>query len=288
MLSSPVIPSPITSEPTLTDVARHLISPGKSNRIVIKVGSALLVENMKIATSRINALCHLVADLSAANYEVILVTSGAVAAGSTEVPLDKSTMPRKQALAAVGQPILMNMYRDEFRKYNLVCAQVLVESMDFDSRRRTRNASNVIEVLLSSKTVPVINENDAVATAEIAFGDNDQMSAHVAVHFDASLLVILSDIDGYYDSNPKANPNAKLRPIVHELSKEELDAPPTPNNFYATGGIVTKLKAGQFIIENNRRMLLTNGYKLDAVRDYLLHDNRRIGTMFVSRQHTES
>lgn len=277
--------SPVCSEPTLTDVARDFLTPGKRNRIVIKVGSALLVENRHIATSRINELCHLIADLSD-KYEVILVSSGAVASGSTEVPLDKSTMPNKQALAAVGQPLLMHMYYTEFHKYGLRCAQLLLDSHDFDSRSRTRNALNTIEVLLANKIVPVINENDATATAEIAFGDNDQMSAHVAAHFAASLLVILSDIDGYFDANPKDNPDAQLRKVVHELSREELDAPASPNNFYATGGIVTKLKAAQFLIENNRKMLLTNGYKLDVVRATLLRHEQDIGTLFAAEGDT--
>nr|AGT02536.1 glutamate 5-kinase [Herpetomonas muscarum] len=271
--------SPVSPGPTLTAVARGLLATGKKNRIVIKVGSALLVEDKQIATSRIHELCHLIADLSE-RYEVLLVTSGAVAMGSTEVPLDKSTMPNKQALAALGQPLLMHLYYTEFQKFGLFCAQMLLDSHDFDSRKRTANAANAIEVLLANKIIPVINENDATATAEIAFGDNDQMSAHVAMHFNAHLLVILSDIDGYYSDNPKTNPEAKLRRHVHQLTIDELSAPATPNNFYATGGIVTKLKAAQFMIENNRKMLLTNGYKLDLVRAFLLDGVHEIGTVF--------
>ena len=217
----------------------------RKNRIVIKVGSAILVENQKVNLVRIEALAQLISELSA-TYEVILVSSGAVASGFTALELDKKILANKQALAAIGQPLLMQIYAKALQPYGILSAQVLFSGYDLDSRKRTQNARNTMEVLLKNKVLPIINENDVTTTGELmflGFGDNDQLSAYVTHFFDASLLAILSDIDGYYEENPKENPNAKIRKIVTEISQAELQAEATPNNAFATGGIVTKLKA---------------------------------------------
>lgn len=254
------------------------------NRIVIKVGSAILVENQRINLARIESLVQLISELNA-TYEVILVSSGAVASGFTALELDKKILANKQALAAIGQPLLMQTYAKALEKYGILSAQVLFSGYDLDSRKRTQNARNAMEVLLKNKVLPIINENDVTTTGELmflGFGDNDQLSAYVTHFFDASLLAILSDIDGYYEENPKENPNAKMRKIVTSISEKELEAEATPNNAFATGGIVTKLKAAKFLLDNKREMFLSSGKDLSVLRDFLLQNLHKKGTLFTS------
>ncbi len=257
------------------------------NRIVIKVGSAILVENQRINLARIESLVQLISELNA-TYEVILVSSGAVASGFTALELDKKILANKQALAAIGQPLLMQTYAKALEKYGILSAQVLFSGYDLDSRKRTQNARNAMEVLLKNKVLPIINENDVTTTGELmflGFGDNDQLSAYVTHFFDASLLAILSDIDGYYEENPKENPNAKMRKIVTSISEKELEAEATPNNAFATGGIVTKLKAAKFLLDNKREMFLSSGKDLSVLRDFLLHNLHEKGTLFTANPH---
>ena len=257
------------------------------NRIVIKVGSAILVENQRINLARIESLVQLISELNA-TYEVILVSSGAVASGFTALELDKKILANKQALAAIGQPLLMQTYAKALEKYGILSAQVLFSGYDLDSRKRTKNARNAMEVLLKNKVLPIINENDVTTTGELmflGFGDNDQLSAYVTHFFDASLLAILSDIDGYYEENPKENSNAKMRKIVTSISEKELEAEATPNNAFATGGIVTKLKAAKFLLDNKREMFLSSGKDLSVLRDFLLHNLHEKGTLFTANPH---
>lgn len=257
------------------------------NRIVIKVGSAILVENQRINLARIESLVQLISELNA-TYEVILVSSGAVASGFTALELDKKILANKQALAAIGQPLLMQTYAKALERYGILSAQVLFSGYDLDSRKRTQNARNAMEVLLKNKVLPIINENDVTTTGELmflGFGDNDQLSAYVTHFFDASLLAILSDIDGYYEENPKENPNAKMRKIVTSISEKELEAEATPNNAFATGGIVTKLKAAKFLLDNKREMFLSSGKDLSVLRDFLLHNLHKKGTLFTANPH---
>ncbi|KPI82990.1 putative glutamate 5-kinase [Leptomonas seymouri] len=248
-------------------------------RIVVKVGSSILVEKETIAFSRVAELCKLVTDLQK-RYEVILVTSGAVAAGYTAQPLDKSFVPNKQALASLGQPLLMHMYYTEFQKYGILCSQLLLGAYDFDSRKRTVNASNTIEVLLAKQVVPIINENDATALRELMFGDNDRLSAYAAYYFKADLLVILSDIDGYYTANPRSSKDARMRLVVNNLTPAELQEEATPNSHFATGGIVTKLQAAHFLLERGKTMYLSSGFDLDTVRKFLFDGKHASGTLF--------
>lgn len=248
-------------------------------RVVIKVGSAVLTEQNGLAFERLNNLVSFLAKLSH-KYEVILVTSGAVAAGFTVLPLNKKEVANKQALASIGQPLLMKQYQQEFAKFDLNCSQMLLTADDFDSRKRTLHAKNAIEVLLSSKVLPIINENDVTATDELVFGDNDQLAAHVAVFFDADMLVILTDIEGYFDKNPRDFADAKLQKFVSEITTDMLSLQHSPNSEFATGGIVTKLKAADFILKNNRQMYLTSGYNLSYAEDFLIHNLQTSGTLF--------
>ena len=246
-------------------------------RIVFKVGTATLYENGKLS-KRIDKIVTLLAELNK-KYEIILVSSGAVGAGYTRCPLDKSKLANKQALAAIGQPLLMREYKERFHKHNITVAQVLVTAADFDSRKRSKNAKEMIDVLLENGVIPIINENDSVSVEEIIFGDNDQLSAYVTYYFNADLLIMLSDIDAFYTDNPKENQNAKPIKVVEEIKDEWLRSECNPNDEFATGGIVTKLKAAEFLMNRGISMLLTNGNDIESVKEFL-NGNHYKGTLF--------
>lgn len=248
-------------------------------RIVVKVGSAVLTEQNRIARDRMQNLVDLIADLKN-EYEVLLVSSGAVAAGYTELKLDKKELANKQALASIGQPVLMNRYKKKFEPYGILPAQVLVTAANFNTPEQVERVTNTIETLVKNEVLPIINENDATATAELELGDNDQLSAYAAFHFNADLLVILSDIDAYYDQDPRKHEDARVRSIVHTIDEAELERPVTPNNSFATGGIVTKLKAADFLLKRGKAMFLASGFDLTDVRSFLLEHRHQGGTLF--------
>ena len=252
-------------------------------RIVIKVGSHVLTQDGAVAKERMRDLVELIASVMKNKTEVILVSSGAVSAGYTVLPLDKKDIGNKQAMAAIGQPLLLKMYQEKFGKHNLWCSQVLLSSADLDSKKRTHLAQMTIDKLLENSIVPIINENDVIATEELVFGDNDQLSAYVAECFDAELLVILSDINALYDKDPRAFDDAVIRREVSFITQEELDAPAIANNEFATGGIVTKLKAGHFLLNNGKKMFLATGFGLDDVRSFLLDGVQKGGTLFCNK-----
>ena len=249
-------------------------------RIVMKVGSHVLTENGTVAKTRMMALVELIAILKADKYEVILVSSGAVAAGFTLLPLDRGTIANRQALAAIGQPLLLTMYQENFAKFDLLCSQVLLYAEVFESKEHTQHAKDAIDKLLENNVVPIINENDTVSVQELVFGDNDRLSAHVAHYFDAELLVILSDIDAFYDKDPNQYVDAKRRAIVTHISKEELEAAHTPTNEFATGGIVTKLQSADFLMKHGREMFLASGFNLADVKSLLIKGVHAGGTLF--------
>lgn len=252
------------------------------DRLVIKVGSAVLTHKNHIAKERMLNLVTLIAKLRT-KYDVVLVTSGAVAAGYSALKLDKTKQIGKKAIAAAGQPILMTSYKKKFDIYNIDTAQILLTEDDFDSRKRTKMFQEIIDAHLSNDILPIVNENDITSTPEQLFGDNDQLSASVAHAINAELLVILSDIDGYYDKNPQDHEDAKIYKVVTELPKEALNDSGTPNDPFATGGIVTKLKAAEFMMKNKRKMFLTNGFDLSSAESFLLEGKHTLGTIFESK-----
>jgi glutamate 5-kinase len=252
-------------------------------RVVIKVGSAVLTEQNRVAKERMSALVDLIAKIKEKGTEVILVSSGAVAAGYTMCKLDKRILSNKQALASIGQPKLVAMYQKKFEKHGYLVAQILLTADDFDSRKRTFHAKCAVEKLLEQGVVPIINENDVTATEELVFGDNDQLSARVAYYFDADLLVILSDIDSYYDKDPHKYKDAKPLKVVYEIPNEDLQAECTPNGTFATGGIVTKLKAADFLIKRGKEMFLASGFDLFDAYSYLIDGVHNGGTLFSKR-----
>ena len=249
-------------------------------RLVIKVGSHVLTENGSVAKERMLALVSLIAKLKEAEHDVILVSSGAVAAGYSQLKLDRSSVANRQALAAIGQPLLLKMYQEKFARYGLLCSQILLSADVFDSRRATAHAKEAVDTLLANHVIPIINENDTVSIDELVFGDNDRLSAHVTHYFDASLLVILSDIDAFYDKDPNCHTDAKPRKVVTHISDAELCAEHTPNNEFATGGIVTKLQAADFLMQHGREMFLASGFDLHDVETFLLEERHEGGTLF--------
>lgn len=253
-------------------------------RLVIKVGSAVLREDNLLAVQRLNNLVDLIAKLKLEkNLEVILVSSGAVAAGNTKLNLDRTKILNRQALAAIGQPLLMKHYKKRFSEFGLSCAQMLLVEEDFDSRKRSDNAKEVMEILLENNIIPILNENDVLANDELLFGDNDQLGAHAAHFFDADMLAILSDVDGLYDLNPHENNDAKMRKIVDYIADEELQMKYSPNSEFATGGIVTKLKAAKFLMQRGKKMYLSSGFDLTNAYDFLVNENHKSGTLFIPK-----
>jgi glutamate 5-kinase len=248
-------------------------------RVVVKVGSAVLTENDAIALQRMRNLVDFLVELRKSS-EVILVSSGAVAAGYTALKLDRSILQNKQALASIGQPILMKKYAKKFATHDILTAQVLVTAANFKMEDESRKIKDTVDTLLSNGVIPIINENDATTTKELVVGDNDQLSAYVAKYTDSNLLIILSDIDAYYDKDPRMFLDAKVLKIVNSINADELEKDATPHGAFATGGILTKLKAANYLLNNKIDMVLTSGYNLDDIKSLMLEGNHTGGTLF--------
>ena len=248
-------------------------------RITLKVGSSVLTQNNAIAKERMLNLVSLISKLKK-EYEVVLVSSGAVAAGYTALRLDRKKRISKKVLAAVGQPILMSGYKQLFDIYDIDISQILTTEEDFDSITHINIFKQIINAQLENDILPIVNENDITTTSEQLFGDNDQLAAHVAYHTNSDLLVILSDIDGYYDSNPTDFADAKIIPHMSAIPEEALMQKHTPNNEFATGGIVTKLKAAEYLLKKERKMFLCSGFDLITAEDFLLNGHQDKGTLF--------
>ncbi|MCK5854328.1 MAG: glutamate 5-kinase [Sulfurovaceae bacterium] len=249
-------------------------------RIVIKVGSHVLTQNGEISRKRMRDVVELISTLMLEGTEVILVSSGAVSAGYSQLPLDMFSTQNKQVLASIGQSYLLRMYQEDFEKYEMLCSQILINRAEFDSKSITNLAKQAVDNLLKNGVVPIINENDVTSIEELVFGDNDKLSAHVAHYFDAELLVLLSDIDAYYDKDPKKYKDALAYREVSTIPKEDLDVALVSNNAFATGGIVSKLKAIEFILENNKEAFLATGFNLLDIENFLLSGTHKGGTFF--------
>lgn len=248
-------------------------------RVVVKVGSAVLTQGDSIALDRMRALVDFLSELRK-NNEVILVSSGAVGAGYTKVQLDRKVLQNKQALAAIGQPVLMDLYSKKFAKHQIVISQVLVTAANFNREYDAKRINNTIDTLLKNGVIPIINENDATSTQELEVGDNDQLSAYVTKHTNSDLLIILSDIDAYYDDDPRKNENANVLKVVNSIDAKELEKEATPHGDFATGGILTKLKAADYLLSNNIDMLLSSGFDLNDIKSYMLDEKYIGGTLF--------
>lgn len=233
------------------------------SRLVVKVGSALLVEQEAGTIHRtwLAALAEDVAGLSARGIEVILVSSGAIAVGRRHLGLTRGTLKleENQAAAATGQIRLAHAYEEALARHGVTVAQVLLTLADTEERRRHLNARNTLATLLRLGALPVINENDTVATSEIRFGDNDRLAARVAAMMNADALILLSDIDGLYSADPRQNPDARFIAEVPRLTPEiETMAGKAPPG-YSSGGMVTKLAAARIAVSAGCRMAIANG-----------------------------
>ena len=239
-------------------------------RIVIKVGTSTLAH----ATGKLNIrltgeLCKVISDLKNAGNEVILVSSGAIGMGVGKLALatKPADIPTKQAAAAVGQCELMYTYDRLFTEYNHTVAQILLTGSDFSADDRHENFNNTIKRLLELGVLPIINENDTIATEEIKVGDNDTLSALVAVSVKAELLVILSDVDGLYSADPHKDPNAKLIEQVHGVTEETYALAGGAGSALGTGGMKTKLNAAKLCGEAGCDVVIANGETPDLLYD---------------------
>jgi glutamate 5-kinase len=249
------------------------------HRIVVKVGSAVLTQGDCVALERMQALVDFLVELKK-NNEVILVSSGAVAAGYTKLQLDRAILENKQALASIGQPILMHKYAKKFDEYNILISQVLVTAANLNKSEDIQRIRNTVDTLLSNGVIPIVNENDATATEELVVGDNDQLSAYIAKHTNSDILIILSDIDAYYNDDPHKNKDAKVLKVVNSIDECALQKEATPHGTFATGGIVTKLKAANYLLASGIDMFLASGFDLNDVKNYMIDANHTGGTLF--------
>ena len=237
----------------------------EAKRLVVKVGSALLVrQDGSIDQDWLKALCFDVAQHRQSGREVILVTSGAIAVGRQPLGLGSGALrlEEKQAAAATGQIRLAHAYQQALATHGLCCAQVLITIDDSENRRRFLNARNTLNTLLRLGAVPVINENDTVATQEIRFGDNDRLAARVAQMVGADTLVLLSDIDGLYSADPRKHPDARFIPEIFDLTPEIEAMAGDPGSAVGTGGMVTKLQAARIALGAGCRMAIAPGKAL--------------------------
>ena len=258
---------------------------GEVKRVVIKVGTTTLThETGLLNLERIEILVRQIANLHNNGYEVMLVTSGAIGAGMGKLNMKNrpKTLPEKQAVAAVGQVALIHLYQKIFAEYGKNVGQLLLTASDINERNRYLNGRNTCFALFNAGVIPIINENDAIAVEEIKVGDNDTLSAFVATLVDADLLIILSDIDGLYDSNPKENPNAKLLPLITTLNEEIKAMAGDSNSKFGTGGMATKIKAAEIALNSGVNMVIAQGEKPENLIKIVRGED--LGTLFVKNK----
>ena len=254
-------------------------------RIVIKVGSSTLTHKAgRLNIRGVEQLVKVLSDIKNAGHEVILVSSGAIAmgVGKLNLPGKPSDMPGKQAAAAVGQCELMDTYDKMFAEYSHTVAQILLTGEDVEDEKRRENIHNTISRLLELKVLPVINENDTVATAEINVGDNDTLAAIVAGCAGADLLVLMSDIEGLYTADPRKDPSAVLIPRVEEITPEIEALAGSAGTERGTGGMVTKIRAAKMVTAHGCDMVILNGARPELL--YELAEGNDAGTRFIGRK----
>ena len=260
-----------------------------AKRVVVKVGtSTLTYENGNINLTRIEKLTRVLSDIMNSGKEVVLVTSGAIGVGVSKLKLKEKpkTIREKQAVAAVGQCELMHIYSKFFGEYSHVVGQVLLTRDVVEDDHIRENVCNTFETLLEKGIVPIVNENDTVSIDEIEnivrFGDNDNLSAIVAGLVNADLLVILSDIDGFYDSDPRSNEDAKMLEVVERVTSQLEECAGGAGSNLGTGGMITKLAAARVASEAGVDMVLANGSEPGILLDIL--SGKNVGTLFLRRK----
>ncbi len=253
----------------------------ENKRIVIKVGTSTLThENGKINIRQMEHLVRVISDLHNRGNEIVLVSSGAVGAGvgKTGLSARPDEVNRKQALAAIGQASLVSIYDRFFSEYGYNAAQVLLNKYAFDDEKNYNNTKNAFMAMFEYGVIPIVNENDVVSTEELEFGDNDTLSAYVAVLVEADLLIIMSDIDGFYDSDPSKNENAKIIPVITQINDDVLSAAGGAGTRRGTGGMKTKLNAAEIVLKAGIDMIITNGKDINNL--YKISDGEQVGTLF--------
>ena len=266
----------------MTEARKSLM---EKNRIVLKIGSSSLTHPAtgELNLWKIERLVRIICDLKGEGKEVVLVSSGAIAAGRQALGGQKrpDTISEKQAYAAVGQARLMMVYQKLFSEYNCVAAQVLLTKDTMTNDVSRYNAQNTFDELLSLGAVPIVNENDTVSTHEIQFGDNDRLSAIVAALIEADLLILLSDIDGLYTDDPRTNPQARFISLVEEITPELLSmGKDTSGSDVGTGGMSAKLAAARIATDSGSDMIIANGEDVDIIHDLMKGEDR--GTLFMA------
>ena len=251
-------------------------------RIVVKIGtSTLAYATGQLNIRRVEELCKTMSDIRNAGHELILVSSGAIGMGVGKLGLRTRPrdIPTKQAAAAVGQCELMYVYDKLFSEYHHTVAQLLITADNLSNETRHANFTNTLNRLLELGAVPVINENDTVATDEIVIGDNDTLAAMVAESVGANLLVLLSDIDGLYTADPHADPTARLLPVVHRVDDGIRALAGVSSTDQGTGGMVTKLRAAEICLNCGCEMVIANGSEPRLLYDIV--EGKPVGTRFV-------
>lgn len=255
-------------------------------RIVVKVGTSTLAHPTgRLNIQRMEKLCKVLSDLKNMGHEIILVSSGAIAMGFGKLNLSErpKDVPTKQASAAVGQCELMYIYDKLFTEYNHTVAQLLITAPDIEEGGvRKQNFHNTLARLLELGALPVINENDTISTEEFGIGDNDTLSAIVAVTIQADLLILLSDIDGLFDGDPRKNPDAKLIDTVEKIDEHIISLGGGSGSNLGTGGMATKLRAAQMATAAGCEMVIANGQSPEILYDVAA--GKRVGTRFLAKR----
>ena len=256
----------------------------KSKRIVIKIGSSLLIFKNKFNSIWLESLAEDIIFLNKKKIEIIVVASGAVSLGQKYLKIKKKKLKihEKQVCAACGQVILMNNFKKIFEKKKLKVAQILITYTDTEDRRNSLNSRETISGLLKNKTIPIINENDSVATDELKFGDNDRLAARVSQIIDANYLILLSDVDGLFTNNPKKIKEAKLVKEVKEIDEKIFKMASPETNSYGSGGMLTKIEAAQIASSFGCCTVICKGDKKNPIKSFL---KKGKGTKFHSNFH---
>lgn len=257
-------------------------------KIVVKIGtSTLAYPGGRLNIRHTEELCKVISDLKNSGIEIIMVSSGSIAMGIGKLSLKErpSDMPTKQAAASVGQCELMYTYDKIFSEYRHTVGQILVTAEDIQDDQRHQNFSNTLNRLLELGVIPIINENDTIATEEIGVGDNDTLAAVVATSAKADLLVLLSDIEGLYTGNPNTDKNATLIPEVYDLDEHIMALGGKSTSNLGTGGMKTKLSAAKICTEAGCDMIIANGSDPEAL--YKIAEGKPVGTRFYAKRSTK-
>ncbi|NLB98186.1 glutamate 5-kinase [Jeotgalibaca porci] len=259
-----------------------------SKRIVIKIGtSSLMTTNGKVNYQQFDRLAYVLSTLNKAGKEIVLVSSGAMGVGMDKLNISKRpvSIPGQQAISAIGQCEMMNLYSRFFSHYNQTVGQILLTRDIIEFPESLKNVTNTFDALLEMAIIPVVNENDTVAVEELdhqtKFGDNDQLSAIVANIVGADMLIMLSDIDGFYDKNPTTNPDATLYHTISDVTEDVMAKAGGEGSAFGTGGMITKLKAARYLLQHNREMVLAKAEDLTIIFDIL--EGYEIGTYFTAK-----